>query len=114
MLIVDGTGNTDSKSHRQIMLTDKDDQMKFINQLSHSYDPLHYVLMFIHGEHGWSPNTFLISERRASSNNKKDENEPVEEEVLPKSRYVTAMQYYAYQIQQRPSKNIEIHYNKLN
>ena len=48
------------------------------------YDPLHYVLMFIHSEPGWQYNTLKLNR----PNQKQD--------------YVSLMQFYSYQLQDRP------------
>ena len=101
---VNGAGNDkQKKSHRRIQLTTKDDQLVFIDQLSSFYDPMAYVLMFINGEHGWSPDTIpLITDQMEEV----EVNEPANERIeMRRTKYVTAMQYYSYLFQQRPSNS---------
>lgn len=106
VFIVPGVGGNgvdkQEKSHRKVELTTKNDELVYINQLSSFYDPMAYVLTFVNGEHGWSPNSIPLI--------KPAENEPKENDEAPlefnteisSTKYVTAMQYYSYLFQQRP------------
>lgn len=108
VLIVPGASgaglDNQKRSHRRIQLTTKNDELVFIDQLSSFYDPMAYVLMFINGEHGWSPDSIpLITEQSEEVN---EVNQPANEEIeMRRTKYVTAMQYYSYLFQQRPGNS---------
>src|SRR5580700_7621655 len=53
-VVVPGNGEEeDVSSNRDIILRLTGGSLKRISQLSPAYDPLHYVLLFPRGEHGW-------------------------------------------------------------
>ncbi|XP_038075107.1 uncharacterized protein LOC119742920 [Patiria miniata] len=45
--------NEEPAGKRDIVLTHRDGQLQRIHETHRSYDPLHYVLLFPHGEDGW-------------------------------------------------------------
>ena len=51
--IVPGNGEEDVKSDRDIILRLVGGSLKRISHINPAYDPLHYVLLFPRGEHGW-------------------------------------------------------------
>lgn len=74
----------DQKEYENIHLVcTKTGNLKQVKNIISHYDPLHYTLMFPYGQPGWQYNTYPKA-------NKKDE-------------YITAMQYYAYMLQNRKS-----------
>ncbi len=57
--IIPGDGSEPVKNDRDIVLHMHDDSLKRISQLHPSYQPLHYVLLFPHGELGWNIHMLL-------------------------------------------------------
>ncbi|RNA18930.1 hypothetical protein BpHYR1_000594 [Brachionus plicatilis] len=54
---------------RDITIFPKSGGLKYINEIHSSYDPLHYVLMFMKGEQGWQPNTIPINSTKDFTEN---------------------------------------------
>lgn len=44
----------DGDGLRNIVLRKRGGKLQYVNQLDPSYDPLHFVLLFVFGHHGWS------------------------------------------------------------
>ena len=76
--------NFDADS-RDVVIKGRDNQLQRINELHRAYDPFSYVLLFPHGEFGWSPQ---ILRRGPNTNNRQ--------------RKVTQLDYYSYRIHFRP------------
>ena len=75
------TDSEENPEPREIVLKQKDSgHLSYIKENHSSYDPLHYVIMFIHGEQGWQDNTYKIPN---------------------KNKFLSPMKYYAFQIQDR-------------
>ncbi|KAL1932430.1 hypothetical protein VTP01DRAFT_8108 [Rhizomucor pusillus] len=76
--------NPEETTHRDVVYITKNGDIKHISELSASYNPLHYVLLFPRGEEGWHPQLRQSNE---------------EGETL--ARRITIRQYYAYMLQIR-------------
>ncbi len=79
-VIVPETGDADVSEHRDIVLRLHSGEQTRISNLSSLYTPLHYVLLFPYGDHGWHLN---IPAQRGVGNN-------------PRSTKVTQRCYYAH------------------
>jgi hypothetical protein len=81
LMVTDGEENP---APREIVLTQKGNgHLTYIKEHHSSYDPLHYVLMFVYGEQGWQHHTYPIPDSK---------------------KFVSAMKYYSFQIQDRFGK----------
>ena len=74
-----------------VVIYRKDGIKQHISNMNRSYDPLHYVLLFPHGEDGWRDNITVV--KITGKNNK---------EVV---KNVTMRQFYAYRLQVRFNGN---------
>ena len=79
-----GDGYDVNPSNRDILLRLRDGGLQKITELHPSYDPLHYVLLFLKGDDGWYIDISLIG--------------------AIKREKVTAMQFYSYRLQIRDSR----------
>ncbi len=86
--IIPGDGSEPVKNDRDIVLRMHDDSLKRISQLHPSYQPLHYVLLFPHGELGW--NIHMLLEETETSERREQ-------------KKITQHMYYAYRLQDRPT-----------
>ncbi len=86
--IIPGDGSEPVKNDRDIVLHMHDDSLKHISQLHPSYQPLHYVLLFPHGELGW--NIHMLLEETETSEHREQ-------------KKITQHMYYAYRLQDRPT-----------
>lgn len=89
---------------RHIVIETRTGALQTINELNWSYDPLHYVLIFPHGDKGWSQNSIRLQlagqdavEADAQSD-QSDSNAPV---AKRQRTHVTAMQFYSHRLQVR-------------
>ncbi|CAF1060263.1 unnamed protein product [Brachionus calyciflorus] len=110
VLMINDSSEDEKKSSRDIIIFKKCGQLQRISELHGSYDPLHYVLMHLHGEQGWVPKTLplsTVSSNKQSRNLNHDEiDENYSENLLElsekNSKFMTAMQYYSYILYERP------------
>ncbi|CAG8493504.1 1602_t:CDS:2 [Acaulospora morrowiae] len=82
-----------------IILHKRKGGLQRISQIHPSYIPLHYVLLFPHGEPGWHPNILTCNtscDQTSDDTDNLENHDNNEEEDL---RRVTMMQYYAYRLQ---------------
>ncbi|CAF0714504.1 unnamed protein product [Brachionus calyciflorus] len=86
-----------------LVIKSNDGLVKRVNE-KHSYaDPLHYVLMFPRGEQGWQFDAYPLKEPVNSKNLTS-----IEKDITTKENFVSAMQYYAYQLHDRPNSNLNL------
>jgi hypothetical protein len=96
--------------------------LKFINETLHNYDPLAFPLMHIFGESGWQYNTYPHNPTPVLHNQKQFQpqhfsqievhqvdsdyiNNEINIDVEnKKGRYVTAREFYAFRLHDRPRK----------
>ena len=79
----------DPVSPRDIVISYRENNgLKRINELSSSYDPLHYVLMHPQGQQG-----FELQIKRKNS----------------ETKYITAMQFYAYRLMIRNNYHVQVY-----
>ncbi len=103
--IMIGTGQEIEHQNRDIVLQPHEGGIQRISEIHCAYTPLHYVLMFPRGEDGWHPNIPI-----------RDSNDETTEigdndEVNTTSKYVTAMNYFAYRLQiGRSNEATTLHY----
>ena len=101
-------------NHRDIVISRKSltpeqendpnfNKLMFINENISHYDPLHYVTMFPHGDAGWQNGTIP---KKNKSYEEFDENDP------DSNKFVTANEFYAYMLNNRPSKIIMYIFDK--
>jgi hypothetical protein len=83
-------------TNRDILISPKQGGVLRINELNGSYDPLHYVLMFPFSQLGYS---LYIPLNKTTNNNS----------VSTKEKFVTAKQFYSYQIMVRKKEGQWIH-----
>jgi hypothetical protein len=82
------TDSEENPAPREIVLTQKGTgKLLYIQEHHSSYDPLHYVLMFINGEQGWQHHTYPIPNS---------------------TKFVSALKYYSFQIMDRLGNNQEL------
>ena len=123
-------------TNREGFVFEKNVVVKKINANLASYDPLQYVLMFSFGQQGWEPNLYRLNLKNKKeiayqnkNNNDSDENqldeqalgdqetlqiieEDLNENILKENsnkkimQFVSAMQYYAYQLCDRTNSYI--------
>lgn len=84
MLLVD-----EDKGPKDIVLHQRDGQLKRVSELHRAYDPLQYLLMFITGEDGY----YLTIPQQNSRN-----------------KTVSCMQFYAYRLMIRSNSFNILHY----
>ena len=89
--IMIGDGQEVEHQNRDIILRPYEGGIQRISEIHCAYTPLHYVLIFPRGEDGWHPN-IPIQDRRISEISDNDE-------TNISSKYITAMNYFAYQFQ---------------
>ena len=92
-----------AKLSNELVIHTKDGKVIRVDEKYGYSDPLHFVLMHLNGEQGWEIETFQKKNTYIKKKNDQ-ELELVNEEEPNESKYVSAMQYYAYQIQDRPGK----------
>jgi Helitron helicase-like domain at N-terminus len=90
--IIPGSGEEDVSEHREIILRLKAPQhgsiFKRISHLNSLYSPLHYVLLFSHGEQGWHTQIPSVPGP----------------EGRVRSQHVSQRCYYAYRLHLRPNE----------
>jgi len=102
-----GDGQEAEPSNRDIIIYKQNGDLQRISQIHQSYNPLHYVLLFPHGEPGWHPDismcdtTQQVNDSNSMDNLQQDENTEL--------RRVTMMQYYAYRLQIRQLESFALH-----
>jgi hypothetical protein len=102
-----GDGQEIERTERDIVLHLREGGLKRIPEIHRAYAPLHYVLMFPRGEDGWYPSIPLHN--NLSVYQEVDEIFSDEDEEN-KSKYVSAMNYFAYRLQIRsPREPIILH-----
>src|SRR5438105_2960695 len=79
--IMVGNGHELHMANHDILLMMRNGGLQRISEIHLSYNPLHYVLLFLNGDNGWHVNIPLISSGKREK--------------------VTAMQFYSYQLQIR-------------
>lgn len=98
-LILPGSGEANyDHQGRDIVLrlrNSGDKQLQRIHETHPAYVPLHYVLLFPHGDHGWHSDLRLQPEPGAESQ--------------PQRKRLTAIRYYAYRLQVRDAQFSTIH-----
>ena len=82
-------GDGSFAGHRDIILHKNDEAIKRINELNHTYDPLHYVLIFPFGQPGFHLN---INYNRVDGS-------------ITKRQFCTAREYYCYLLMVRKDDN---------
>ena len=120
----------DEQKNREAIVFTKNGSLQFINANKASYDPLMYPLMFPYGQIGWEHNFYklklpeikgknLLNEFIGNGDddeshdseliNNQADIDPLESiNLLPnKMNYVSCMQYYSYQLCDRPKSYIQ-------
>ncbi|CAF0909478.1 unnamed protein product [Brachionus calyciflorus] len=98
-----------NKVSNELIVHGKDGTIKRVDEKYGYSDPLHYVLMLPRGEQGWEIGAFPKKTKKQKFKNIENiENDDSGSEEPEKSKYVTAMQYYAYQIHDRPDSSINL------
>ncbi|KAF9439447.1 hypothetical protein P691DRAFT_625815, partial [Macrolepiota fuliginosa MF-IS2] len=92
-VIVPSAGVEEASEHRDIILHYKHGGLQRISHLHVSYSPLHYVLLFPYGDHGW---------HRAIPSQ-------VGRDGKKKTPFVTQICYYAHRFHTRPGENLPLH-----
>jgi hypothetical protein len=85
--IIPGHSSEDVQQHRDIVLRLKGGGLQRISHLHPLYSPLHYVLLFPHGDQGWHKDM-----------------------TLPNGRRLTQRLYYAYCLFPRPDRPLSLFY----
>ncbi|CAF0947889.1 unnamed protein product [Brachionus calyciflorus] len=100
--------NEESQSIKNdLIIQSHDGLVKRLNE-KHSYaDPLHYVLMLPRGEQGWQYDTYPLKPSENKKNDIQDQDQN-EDGNQVKQDFVSAMQYYAYQLHDRPNSNFNL------
>ncbi|CAF1036998.1 unnamed protein product [Brachionus calyciflorus] len=91
-------------SAKEILICNKSGGLQRIDEKCSYSDPLHYVLMFFRGEQGWKYNFYPLKNIASKKQNVNIcfETEPEnQDEDEINSKFVTATQYYSYQLQDR-------------
>src|SRR5436190_19683845 len=97
-----GDGQETENQNRDIILQLHEGGIQRISEIHRAYTPLHYVLMFPRGEDGWHPNIPICNEEISEIN---------EDEENISSKYITAMNYFAYRLQVgRSDEAVTLHY----
>ena len=100
--IMIGNGQEMEIQNRDIILQPHEGGIQRISEIHRAYTPLHYVLMFPRGEDGWHPNIPIRNEEISEIN---------EDEENISSKYITAMNYFAYRLQVgRSDEAVTLHY----
>ena len=86
--IIPGDGSEPVQNDRDIVLCMHDHSLKCISQLHPSYQPLHYVLLFLYGELGWNIHMLL---------------EDTETSECREQKKITQHMYYAYCLHDCPT-----------
>ncbi len=103
--IIIGTGQEIEHHNRDIVLQPHQGGMQQISEIHCAYASLHYVLMFPRGEDGWHPHIPIHNNEEVLEISDDDD------EANAKSKYVTAMNYFAYRLQiGRPNEATTLHY----
>ncbi len=84
--IIPGSGEEDVNEHRGIILRHKNGGLKTISHLNLLYSPLHYVMLFPKGDHGWHTKIDIVQPEGGSA----------------RSKYVSQRCYYAFRLHPRP------------
>ncbi|KAF9440445.1 hypothetical protein P691DRAFT_647674, partial [Macrolepiota fuliginosa MF-IS2] len=93
-VIMPSAGIEEASEHRDIILRYKHGGLQRISHLQVSYAPLHYVLLFPYGDHGW---------HRAIPSH-------VGRDGKKRTPFVTQICYYAYRFHTRPGEKLPLHY----
>ncbi|KIK50668.1 hypothetical protein GYMLUDRAFT_65175 [Collybiopsis luxurians FD-317 M1] len=91
-------GPGEATDHQDIILQHKAGPLKRIYETNPAYAPLHYVLLFPRGELGWHCRIKYANNEGSRSDAEQDESE------TSKRKYISQMEYYAYQIHHRKSE----------
>ena len=87
-----------------IILQPHEGGMQRISEIHCAYAPLHYVLIFPRGENGWHPNIPIRNNEEVIEDSDNDV-------ANVTSKYVTAMNYFAYRLQvSHPNEVTTLHY----
>ncbi len=84
--IIPGSGEEDVDEHRGIMLRYKNGGLRPISHLNPLYSPLHYIMLFPKGDHGWHPKIDITQPEDGSA----------------RSKYISQRCYYAFRLHPRP------------
>ena len=84
--VLPGDGSEEVSEHRDVVLHLQGGGLRHISHLNPAYSPLHYVLLFPYGEHGWHTNIPAQQRRDAPG----------------RSKNVTQRCYYAHRFHVRP------------
>lgn len=105
-VIMVGDGQEVEPLKRDIMLHSRGGRMQRISEIHRVYEPLHYVLMFPHGDNGWHP--YIPINCSLPSTTVQDTVD--EEEEVSTRKHVTAMNYFAYRLHLgRPGEAVVLH-----
>jgi hypothetical protein len=111
VIIVNEKKHEPVTARRDILTIKRDGYLSNISEIHWSYDPLHYVLMFPYGQKGWHA-SYLPKYSTAGPTDEEIESfldessssaESSHDEAIKKQKFVTAKQFYAYNIQDRAS-----------
>ncbi|CAB4419743.1 unnamed protein product [Rhizophagus irregularis] len=91
-----GDGQETEQTKRDIVLHLREGGLQRIPEIHRAYALLHYVLMFPRGEDGWYP--FIPLHNNLPAYQEVDEIVSNQDEEI-ESKYVSAMNYFAYQLQ---------------
>ena len=91
-----GNGQEIEHQNRDIVLQPHEGNIKRISELHCAYTPLHYVLMFLRGKDGWHSN---IPMHNRPIHVYDEEMSNGEDEINISNKCITAMNYFAYQLQ---------------
>ncbi|PKK68658.1 hypothetical protein RhiirC2_781959 [Rhizophagus irregularis] len=111
--IMIGNGQEIEHQNRDIVLQPHEGNIKRISELHCAYTPLHYVLMFPRGEDGWHPKIPIYNKNDNISihGNNNEVLEIYSDNDETDEKYVTAMNYFAYQLQiGHPNEATTLHY----
>jgi hypothetical protein len=101
-----------------VIYTRSNRNLQRINELHSSYDPLHYVLLFMSGESGWEP----VKYRRFNLNNQQSSNVLLDESIDQcdieqtndkNEKCITARQFYSFILHERDSNNFNFKKMKI-
>ncbi|CAF0883254.1 unnamed protein product [Brachionus calyciflorus] len=105
----------DNDYKREVILhTRESNRLKIINDTHQSYDPLHYVLMYPNGQHGWAPQKYPllppknINQNRVIDNQNTDDSCSDSEELI-KEKFITALQFYSFRLQIRENSCLQLY-----
>jgi hypothetical protein len=84
---------------RDIVLYPYEGGVQRISEIHPSYIPLHYVLMFPRGEDGWHPKIPIYNNESLNIDDENISEDNDEDEANESSKYISAMNYFAYRLQ---------------